>query len=380
MRDINARIKWKDGMDINSDFLNAIEESIETWKAASRRISYGAGLGLLPGTECSVKGAFVKHQFEFTISGLRAVLRSGNVLDIDDRGVVDIDVDADGEYYLTAGIGDNEEEFTSNGVLYVRPEYIYALMDSDHTEDSDVLPLAKFVVQNGTISVVENYIIPCICADSDNNFDVIRNNVAEQLNLIAEHKNLEEGDGKRAVLEMLFRLKYADRRISVDKLLEMLREAAGVVDYFIMKRHSEQVETIPSIRRIDIRRWTDWLTDYLNNAMTILDAVVLENHEIDYEKLKSDLREEILAEVKEELQERINTSVDELGKVIRQDIEESTRNYVDVEFRENLRTDLFDDLQEKLRHNLYDSLFEDLYGALYVEDEKNDEDEYMPLI
>lgn len=380
MRDINARIKWTDGMEITSDFLNAIEESIEAWKAASRRITYGAGIGLLPGTECRVKGTFVKHKFEFDISGLRAVLRSGNVLDIDDRGSIDIDVKEDGEYYLTAALGNEEEEFTSEGVLYARPEYVYELMDYAHIEDSDVLPLTKFLVHDGTISVSENYVIPCICADSDNRFDIIKNGIAEQLRLIAEHKNLEEGDGKRTILEMLFRLKYADHKIQVDRLLEMLHETAGVVEYFIMKPHSEQVETIPVIRRTDIRRWTDWFTDYLNKAMTVLDAVVLENHEIDYEKLKADLRDEILAEVKDELQQRITTSVDEAGAVIRQNIEEAMRNYVDVEFRENLRSDIFDDLQERLKQSLYDSLFEDLYGALYVEDDKNGEDEFMPLI
>lgn len=380
MIDINAKVKWSKGTEITTELLNGIEESTEERQRLLRRVMYGTRYGILPGTKCDVRGFFVRKHFEFEVRSLKALLPSGKLLDIEEKSKLAVPKLAEGDYFIAVGFGEKMVEFTSKGVIYSRPEYVYRIYGKDDVEEHDVLPLFKLKVEDGTLTMVEDYLAPCMQADSYDCFREIVGEMAERTRLIAEHKSMGDGDGRRAVLEFVFRLKGLDRCCQVTELIALLKELARAVDYYIIQRYAEEKDIIPECRQSDVKSWIDWMNGYLEKALSVLDGVTLDNDKIDYETLKAQLKEEIIGQLREEMGEKINASVGEMGERLNSEITDCIKRYVDEEFRETLTLEISENLQNALRNELYDSLFDDLYNALYVPEKEEEEDKFMPLI
>lgn len=380
MIDINAKVKWSKGTEITTELLNGIEESTEERQRLLRRVMYGTKYGILPGTKCDVRGFFVKKHFEFEIRELKALLPSGKLLDIEEKGKVAIPKLGEGDYFVTVGFGEKMVEFTSKGVIYSRPEYVYKIYGKDDAGEHDVLPLFKMRVEDGTVSMDEEYLIPCMQTDSYDCFRDIVGEMAERTRLIAEHKSMGEGDGRRTMLEFMFRLKETDKCCQLTDLLALMRELARAVNYYIIEKYAEEKDIIPECRQNDVREWIKWLNGYLEKALAVLDGVTLDDDKIDYETLKAQLKEEILGQLREEIDEKISSNVGKMGEELRTEISESIRKYVDEEFREALTAEISETLQNALREELFDSLFDDLYNALYVPEQEDEEEKFMPLI
>ena len=63
--DLNSRINWLPGMEITAQTFIGLEEKLDFQQQIAIRAALGSTqMGLLPGTELSCKGVFVKNTFE----------------------------------------------------------------------------------------------------------------------------------------------------------------------------------------------------------------------------------------------------------------------------------------------------------------------------
>jgi hypothetical protein len=220
---------------------------------------------------------------------------------------------------------------------------------------------------------------------------------AEQLTTITSHQNLEDGDGKRALLHYLFIMKGYNLKNSVHDFVMLLQEIAQAMSYYIMVPNTGQAMEMPEPSQVDVQVWLEWFDNYLTGAVTVLDKVVLEDHTIDYDALLRQAKEELYAQLHEELIVRLlSETKEELLRIVKDELENSLSRQTQVlteyidnnlkptlqeEFQRELKSSLVameDDLTEKLYERLYEELFEHLFNALYVpepEDEK-----FVPII
>jgi predicted component of type VI protein secretion system len=156
-------------------------------------------------------------------------------------------------YYLTVGISDTTTAFEKEGVPYLRPHYEYALLSLEEAEAQDVMPLVHFNVKDGMFSIDTAYIPPCLLMTCNQQFATYVEKYVGRLSTITSHQNLEEGDGKRALLHYLFIMKGYSLRNSVHDFLMLLQEIAHAIDYYIISPNTEQSITIPEPRQVDVQ-------------------------------------------------------------------------------------------------------------------------------
>jgi len=232
---------------------------------------------------------------------------------------------------------------------------------------------------------------------SDPHFAAYLDMFTDLMAVISEHENLEEGDGKRAMMRYLFVLKGFSRKNSVHDFVMQLQEIAHAIDYFIFKPHSDQAYEVIEPSQVDIRYWLEWFYNYMQGAVTVLDKVVLVDNTIDYDALLRQAKEELYAQLHEELIVKLlSETKEELMRLVREELTNSldaqTRTLTDYidntmkpQLREQIQSEMKaeiermrDDLTDSLYDHLYTILFEHLFNALYVpepEDEK-----FVPLI
>ena len=363
--DLNSRINWLPGMEITAQTFIGLEEKLDFQQQIAIRAALGSTqMGMLPGTELSCKGVFVKNTFEVENLRCMALLPSGKIIDADEKAVVPIPMLFGDSYYLTIGISDTTTSFEKEGVPYLRPHYEYALLSLEEAESQDVMPLVHFNVKDGMFSIDTAYIPPCLLMTGNQQFTTYVEKYISKLSTITSHQNLEEGDGKRALLHYLFIMK-------------------GIV--------------IPQPRQVDVMKWLNWFEDYLTGAVAVLDKVVLVDNTIDYEallkqakaELYAQLHEELIVKLLEETKEKLITLVkEEMQNALAQQTQALT-DYINNEMKpvlmEELRTEMNrslklmeDDLKENLYERLYQELFEHLFNALYVPEPESER--FIPLI
>jgi len=401
MVDINARINWVPGMELTADTFSGIGEQWDFRHRLAFRAAVGSNrMGLVPGYPFSCNGVFVKNCFE--VSGFRcmALLPSGRVIDADEDIQVPIPMLFGNKYYLTVGFGDDEVEFEKKGVPFLRPHYTYGIHTLDEVEAGDLFPLMRFHVAEGIFSADPSYMPPCLLLTENPRFGEYLKIYTEQMNVLATHPNMADGEGKRAFLRYVFLLKSYNLKNSMKDFILFTQEMAQAIDYYVVVPNREQSMDIPQPQQIDIQEWLQWFEDYMKGAAVILDGVVLEDNTIDYEallaqakkelydKLHPELIEKLLADMKEELRAEMRQQTEQLTTYINETLKNNILEQLSTEMNERqtklneMLTEKFDELGRNLNESLYEKLyfdlFENLFKALYVPEPE--EEKFVPLI
>ena len=396
--DVNSKINWSPGMEITAKTLIGLEEKLDFQRRVAIRAALGnTRMGMVPGSTLSCNGSFFKNTFEIEHLQCKALLPSGRVVDADEQAVVPIPMLFGDRYYLTIGVGDGLIEFEKEGVAYTRPVYEYSLKTQEEVEAEDVMPMMRFSVKEGVFSIDVDYIPPCLSLVSEPRFAEYIDRYVCQMISITSHQNMEDGDGKRALLHYLFILKGYNLKNSVHDFVMMLQEIAQAIDYYIITPNMEQAIEMQEPSQIDLQLWLDWFGNYLTGAIAVLDKVVLVDNTIDYDallkqakaelyaqlheelivKLLAETKEELLKLVKEEMQNALDQQTQTLTEYINNTMRPELLTQIQTEIKHSLNQ-MEDELSEKIYERLYEELFEHLFNALYVpepEDEK-----FVPLI
>lgn len=377
---INSRIDWKAGMAISAQTFLELDENLRHRQQAATRAVNGNEFGLIPFTEFDRQGGFVRNKLEIDHLACMALLPSGKILHIDEKVVVTVPLVYGNEYYLACGFGEKEVEFDVKEVPFVRPEYTYGIYSLSELEGTDLFPVMKFKVSDGIFSIDESYIPPCLYLSSDNRFQPYLEQLTKQVSLLAEHPNLESGEGKRAFQRYAYLLKSYHTQGRTYPFIQLTYEIAQAIDYYIVMPNTETPVTIPAYSGYDIANWLDWLDSYLHNAAGTLDKVVLEDHSIDFDELKAQIKAELYEQLRPELYEQLYTELKaKLYAEISEDLTVRLTDYINQQLKTELHDLLSGELSEELYESLYKNLYESLYNALYVPVEK-EEDEFTPLI
>lgn len=377
---INSRIDWKAGMAISAQTFLELDENLRHRQQAATRAVNGNEFGLIPFTEFDRQGGFVRNKLEIDHLACMALLPSGKILHIDEKVVVTVPLVYGNEYYLACGFGEKKVEFDVKEVPFVRPEYTYGIYSLSELEGTDLFPVMKFKVSDGIFSIDESYIPPCLYLSSDNRFQPYLEQLTKQVSLLAEHPNLESGEGKRAFQRYAYLLKSYDTQGRTCPFIQLTYEIAQAIDYYIVMPNTETPVTIPAYSGYDIANWLDWLDSYLHNAAGTLDKVVLEDHTIDFDELKAQIKAELYEQLRPELYEQLYTELKaKLYAEISEDLTVRLTDYINQQLKTELHDLLSGELSEELYESLYKNLYESLYNALYVPVEK-EEDEFTPLI
>lgn len=377
-------------MELRAETFNSLDDNFDLRQLISVRTANGLRIGRLPGAEFSAEGVFVRNTYEIERLQCMALLTSGMILSIDGKMVVTITNQTASVCYMVVGFDGEMVEYESHGQLFVRPTYAAQLMTLEEIEAQEkdgnfVMPIVRFAVDDGRISVDPAYIAPSLIMASDDRLSQHCQDITRMLESIVAHANMEDGDGKRTLLRYIFHLQRYSKRNTVEDFMQLLASIANALEYFIVRPNSSQDETgeethnLPIYSQYDVEQWISWFRGYLKDVVGVLDNVVLENHDIDYEQLKIDLRREILAVLQPEMNEQIEAIKQRLNDELQTQISSVLKEYIDGTFRNRLHDELNDELHERLRQPMYDDLYQALYNALYVP-QPEEEDTFMPLI
>lgn len=381
MTDINAKINWQPGMELTAQALREFAESLNFKQQVTSSISHHHRLGILPDVPYSCEGAFVKNVLEINHFRCMAVLPSGRIIDACDDVTVKIPLLYGEKYYLTVAFGPDEVSFGKGEVPFVRPQYVYDIHTFEELAQSDCLPIMKFIVKDGVFNIDAAYIPPQFLLETDERFAEYIHTFTERLSQITSHANLEDGDGKRCLLRYLFELKSYDLQDTTQHFMQFIQCVAHTVDYHIMQPNTESAPQIPACSRYDVSEWLEWFADYLTGAISVLNKVVLEDHSIDYEKLKQEIQADVYHRVYDEIYGQVKRDIlDKFNPEMEKQIKEALTNYINHELKQDLRESLQQELSTSLHEKLYQPLYDALYNALYVPVEEEEEEEFVPQI
>ena len=397
--DINARINWMPGMELTAQTFLEMADHWSFRQRLAMRAALGSNrMGLLPGEPFNCKGIFVKNRYEINHLQCMALLPSGRIVNAEEDVQVTIPMLFGDKYYLTIGYGDEQTEFEKEGVPFVRPHYVYNINTEEEVEAGDLFPLARFKVSDGVFAVDTDYVPPCLLLTEHPCFKEYIDKYVERLAPLAEHKNFENGEGKRALQRYMFMLKGYDLMNNMQAFVLLTQEIAQAIDYCIVIPNREQRVEVPRPSQIDIQAWLQWLDIYLLGAGTILDGVVLEDNTIDYdallaqakkelyEKLHPELLEKLIMQTKEELHQEIQQLTDSLTIYIRETLKTELANQLssDIEFRSTQLSERLaesmDLMGKDMAKALYDKLFSDIYIGVYNVLHEEEEDHFIPMI
>ena len=365
--DINARINWMPGMEITAQtFLGMAENWNYKYRLALRAALGNNRMGLLPESVFSCNGIFVKNRFEVDHLQCLALLTSGRIVSADEDVQVTIPMLFGDRYYLTVGFGEDNTEYEKEGVPFIRPHYVYGINTLEEIEANDLFPLLRFSVTDGVFSMDSDFIPPCLLLTADKRFKDYIDRYVEKLMLLSTHESFADGEGKRAVLRYVFRLKGYNLQNSMQDFVLLTQEIAQAIDYYIVTPNREQPTEVPQPSYTDIQAWLQWLDDYLAGAIVILDGVVLEDNTIDYdallaqakkelyEQLHPELIEKLLADMKEELRAEMQQQTEALTTYINDTLKTAILEQLatEVDNRANALTDALNQKFDQLGKDL----------------------------
>ena len=378
---VNAKIDWHAGMELTAQTFIELDKCLERNRQITHQVIGGNHFGILPTSTFSCNGVFVKKTLEVTPLSFLALMPSGDLLHVDENIVVDIPILYGKEYYLGCKQGLKTRSFDKEQVPFISPVPECGIYTYEDLNSGDVLPLMKFKVNDGVFSVDKDYIPPFLTLNLDTRFEDYIKVFTEKVGILANHKNLESGEAKRSFLHYTNILKNYTTTHRVGHFIELLKEIAAAVDYYIVQVYTEKSIEHKDYSPYDIVSYLSWLENYLHGAATILDGVVLEDKSIDFEALKLQVKEDIYSKVYPELKEALYKELhDELKKEIWDELYSSLSDYINGNFRKEIYELLEGNLSEELYERLYQTLYDGLYNALYVPAPVEEEEEFLPLI
>lgn len=393
--DYNARIRWQEGMMLTKELFSQIEANLSARQQIAIRAAIGAGrFGLLPDMPFRAEGLFVRRVYEMTGLQCTAVLPSGSILvaDADLKLPINITSNEDADYYVCLGYGTEMHEYEREGVPYTSPEVELSLLSREQMEAADALPLKHFTIRKGALNVDEDYIPPTLTAACDKRYEVYINTLAEKLNTLATHPNMDHGDCKRALMHYAFLLKAFNRQRHTSELIELLLEMAQAAEYYLVEGLGATIDAIPeqvTALKEDARRtptltdtasFMKWMMEYLDSQLLIMQKVVIEKPLIDVEAIKRDVKEAIYPELYEALSQQLLEQLrQQLKEELPEPIVEKVKAYLEENLRPTLRTDLHADLRDPLYNDLYESLMAAINDML-ANFEFKQVDTFVPMI
>lgn len=368
-------------MELSAQTFVEMENCANSSLKMTRRIACGTQFGILPATAFCLSGTFVKKTLEISPLTVTALMPSGDLLHVDENTVVEIPMLYGKEYYLGCSPTDKLVSYDQERVPMVLPGYSLGIRTLEELEKNGEMPLMKFHVKDGMFSIDQDYIPPFLILESDERYATLIHSLAERVETIATHGNLESGEAKRCFIRYAFVLKNYNMKNRVQQLVDTLQEMVQALDYYIMRPNTEKDRDVQQCSLLDVEKWLRWLDGFLNGAATLLDGVVLESNMPDFEELKAQIKEELYQSLYADLKERLYAEVhDALHREISDSLMESLSEYINGNFKKELYRWLEEDMAEKIHEKLYHSLYEALYQALYVPEETEDEDKFVPLI
>ena len=380
--DIDSRINWVPGMELTAQTFRQLDRNLDFRQQMAVRaaLTGSSRLGLLPGAPFSCNGIFVKNTYEIERFQCVAVLPSGTILSVDEKVSLTIPMLFGQEYYLAVAPGEEQRTFEKEGVPFVGTRKVFAIRTLGELSAADQLPVARFRVDDAAFSIDPDYIPPCLLLSSDARFAQYGAAFVEKLQLLAAHRSLCDGEGKRAILRYLFQLKswrWGDG--AVLDFIRLTQELAQAIDYYVVTPHTDAPVEVPVPSQYDIQKWLQWLSDYLSGAASILDNVVLEDNSIDYEALLAQAKAELYERLNPELYERLLLKIKEdLREELRQSLSDSLTTFINEDLKPALHDRLSEELDPELYDRLFKALYDQLYNALYVPAEA--EGDFIPLM
>ena len=177
-----------------------------------------------------------------------------------------------------------------------------------------------------------------------------------------------------------FRLKNYTGINLVSDFIGLTQEMAQAIDYYIVAPNTETGIAIKAYNAYDPVAWLQWLEMYMHGTVTILDKVVLEDHSIDFDALKAQIKAELYEQLRPELYNGLHHTLhQELNVEITQELTNKLMDYINGRLKEDLHALLAGELSDELFKSLFKALYDSLYKALFVPVEKEEED-FVPLI
>lgn len=377
--DINSHIDWRPGMPLKAQTFEGLYRNIDTRdKLLLKLYGEGAQVGILPDTEVAVDGVFVRNTFEIDRLRITALLRDGNIIDADETMSISIPMLSGDAYYLGIAPSGESIAFESKDVRYLRPKYAYALLTMDELQRSSHMPIAKFRIDNNQFHIDSSYILPYLLIGGCQALLDYHKAVAEKLYALCQHPNLVDPDGHHTILQQLFDFKTLGSDTKTSEWAKRLQEIALSIDYFVMRPNSRQQE-LPQPSVLDLRPYLEWVLQFIDQAIGVLDTVVIEDNSIDYDKLKQEIKDEIYARVNPELYQRL---IEDLQEKLRTELSEkltaTLSEYIATVVQPMMSEKLAAELSQSLQSELYPALYDALYQALYIPPEE--EEDFMPMI
>ena len=404
----NAKIHWRPGMALTDAVFRNMEASLDTRQRLVVRTALSDGrIGLLPDCPFDAEGSFVGRTYELNSLMCTAMLPSGNIVDINGELKITIPKLTEKEYFLCVGISDNEPRvFEREGVPFEEPVYELSLHTLNEIMDANVVPIKRFVIIDGTLTIDSDYIPPVLTVSVDKKYDDYLAIIVKDIEAIVSHPNLDNGEGKRILRNLLFRLNNFNRLRSVRHLVNMLQETAFTVKYYLVDNKEEELKqglitekskgSIAEIKNgklatlwddarrepsmLNVASYIKWLDEWLKAQVALLDVVVIVDNSIDYDKLKQDIKNEVYTQLKEEIYEKMIAEMhDKLHERLTSELKDSLKTFIDEEILPRMKQEISDELRTSLYDRLYNALFKSLFDELYRPDDE-EEEEFLPII
>ena len=377
---VNSRVNWHAGMELTEQTFKELENSIARKEHITNKISARAQFGIIPDTPFMCSGMFVRKTIEISPLRVMALMPSGEVLHIDENVVVEIPMLYGDEYFLGYNHGDGERYFDKEGIPFVYRETKAGIYTLAELKENGALPLMKFTVSDGKFTIDQSYVPPCISLQSHHALVALPAEFAQLVDMLAGHEHLELGEAQRTMRHYGFALRGINSNSRLQDLIELLQEIARSVEYYIMQPNLTEVPAIEEYSMYDTIKWCNWLRGYLSGAITVLDKVELQDHSIDYDKLKEQVKDELYQQLYPQLRSLLEEDMyNELQSKLRQELMDSLTTYLNNDVKTCVEATLHQQLSDQLTESLSASLYQRLYDALYRPVVK-EEDTFMPQI
>lgn len=368
----------KPGYQLTAEALNRMIDVFRSFRSAGLKTVTGGRLGLVPGYGNHVRGTFVRDTFEVEIKDLMALLPDGNIINVDQSAVVKIPLLYGDVYYLTVYKSDEVIYFEAEEIPFVRNGYSFSISTYEELEQNCGFPIMRFVVRDGSFSVDDNFMMPCLTTDMEPRMKEWFEKLADAAAVVLNHPNLAKNI-YQAMFNYVFRLKVIGDFHPMTQAYALLSELASAINFFILKPNVDSPEEVVKVSLYDPEKWFTWLLGYFDRAVKVLDGVVLEEEKIDLESIKQELRAEIYDHIQPDLEKMVNERVDSLSEALQTRVEDVLKDYVSGKIRGELHDELCTELDAEIRSSLYADLYQALYSVLFVPKEEED-NSFTPLI
>lgn len=389
----NSKIQWRSGLEMTASVFEHWRDDLDALQMMAVSAAFGEGrMGLLPGCEYRADGGFVERTFELTGFRCTAMLPSGRVISVDEDLKLEMPSLTGPSWYLCVTVSTTAvHTFEKDGIPYVRPVYELVILSPEEVKTADVLPIKHFILSDGMLNVDDGFIPASLYISSDDRYLQWNARISDRLKALAEHTNMEDGDCRRNLLHLLFRIQQITARSSVRSMVSLLQEMVQTTDYYIVGIIGGKLGSIPekvtelgdddrrNPLQYDIAAYLSWCEEYLTALGGLMDCVVVEDKSIDYDLLKREIRDDVYERLRAEISDQVYDDLhDRLSEELSGRLVGMLTGMLDERFpmmREELETSLHD----KLYPELYDAIYQALKDLLY-KPEVPEEDTFHPLI